>query len=107
METGSDSAWHEPELSSRDQVGFDPYLRAWPSHSAALSDHTTTTEKVREQLGRPVQPLVGSYFEFPEGILEFCTSTIGPTAALEASSRSPSTAAMHLEPAVVSHSDEP
>lgn len=46
----------------RTKAGFDPHLRAWPSHTIE-----PITESMKRQLERPVESVIGSFIEFPAG----------------------------------------
>ncbi|KAF5313653.1 hypothetical protein D9611_010164 [Ephemerocybe angulata] len=52
-------------MCNRSAAGFDPHLRPWPSHTT----ESITAAMVRE-LERPVDDVVGSFFEFPSAINE-------------------------------------
>ncbi|KAF6755727.1 hypothetical protein DFP72DRAFT_1119836 [Ephemerocybe angulata] len=52
-------------MCDRSAAGFDPHLRSWPSHTTEL-----ITAAMEREVERPVDDVVGSFFEFPSEINE-------------------------------------
>ncbi|KAF6743441.1 hypothetical protein DFP72DRAFT_827765 [Ephemerocybe angulata] len=52
-------------MCSRSAAGFDPHLRSWASHTTG-----SVTAAMERDLERPVDDVVGSFFEFPSQIDE-------------------------------------
>ncbi|KAF5313573.1 hypothetical protein D9611_010172 [Ephemerocybe angulata] len=63
-------------MCSRSAAGFDPHLRSWASHTTG-----SVTTAMERDLERPVDDVVGSFFEFPSAIDEMQepSSVLSPT----------------------------
>ncbi|KAF6743443.1 hypothetical protein DFP72DRAFT_827813 [Ephemerocybe angulata] len=63
-------------MCNRSAAGFDPHLRSWPSHTTE-----PITAAMERDLERPVDDVVGSFFEFPSAINEMQepSSVLSPT----------------------------